>query len=286
MLGLVAMITDFGTSDGYVGMMKGVMLRNEPGLTLVDITHEIPSHDVRLAALTLLDVYSHFPYGTVFLVVVDPGVGGTRVPVALRLGGYTFVGPDNGVFSYVARRAGPDREVVALAVEPASNGRVSATFHGRDLFGPAAARLAATSASLEQMGSPYALRVWLPWPELRFEGDRIVGEITRIDRFGNLITSIGPLEYVSPDTLVLRDDTAGLAFLGPDAEFELLSHGWVGISRSYYETPRGQLAALVGSSGYLEIVMNQGSARDALGANIGDHVVVRIVPLSARRFAR
>jgi S-adenosyl-L-methionine hydrolase (adenosine-forming) len=282
MLGLVAMITDFGTSDGYVGMMKGVMLRNEPGLTLVDITHEIPSHDVRLAALTLLDVYSHFPYGTVFLVVVDPGVGGTRVPVALRLGGYAFVGPDNGVFSYVAQRAGPDREVVALREGAAGRGKLSATFHGRDLFGPTAARLAATNTPLERIGSPCALSVWLPWPGLRLEGNRIVGEITRIDRFGNLITSIGPLEYVSPDTLVLRDDTAGLAFLGPDAEFELLSHGWVGISRSYYETPRGQLAALVGSSGYLEIVMNQGRACEALAASIGDSVVVRVTPQNLR----
>src|SRR5438132_166772 len=185
---VIALLTDFGTRDHYVGTMKGVALGICSDATLVDITHEVPPHDVLAGALELAASYRFFPSGTIFLVVVDPGVGSLRRALAADAGEYRFVAPDNGVLS-VALDETPARRVVELTERRYARPTVSRTFEGRDRFAPAAAWLAKgieLSALGRQAGS--VRRIDVPQPHI--EGDRITGEVLRVDRFGNLITNI------------------------------------------------------------------------------------------------
>lgn len=270
----IALLTDFGLTDAYVGVMKGVMLGLHPRAALVDITHGIQPQNVRQAALTLLTAYRYFPAGTVFLVVVDPGVGSTRRPVAVQAGDYGFVAPDNGVLSYTLAQLDAVR-----VVELETPTGVSSTFHGRDIFAPAAARLARGDA-LGALGSPVGDLVQLPAPRLSVAPGTIRGEVVHIDHFGNVVTSIGRLERSARQTLTLRPAFGGdVTPLTVDAMSAQVSAGGVqvrGIHATYSEVEPGTLLALVGSSGLLELGVNQGSAAARLGVRIGDTVDVTV----------
>src|SRR2546426_6359894 len=185
---VIAMLSDFGTRDHYAGTMKGVALGICPDATLVDITHEIPAHDVLGGALELAAAYKYFPAGTVFVAVVDPGVGSSRRGIAAEAGDSRFVAPDNGVLTLVFRETPPKR-VVELTERRYARPSVSRTFEGRDRFAPAAAWLA-KGVELSALGRPAGAihRVEIPQPASG--PDRLTGEVLRVDRFGNLITNI------------------------------------------------------------------------------------------------
>src|SRR5262245_21620336 len=185
---VIALLTDFGTRDHYAGTMKGVALGICPDITFVDISHHVPPHDVLAGALELAAAYKYFPAGTIFLVVVDPGVGSKRRGIAAEAGDYRFVGPDNGVLSAVFEEHAPKR-VVELSERRYARPSVSRTFEGRDRFAPAAAWLA-KGIELVALGRPAGSVQKLDIPRATIAGERIAGQVLRIDRFGNLITNI------------------------------------------------------------------------------------------------
>lgn len=269
---IIALLTDFGTSDIYVGVMKGVIASINPNAQLIDLTHRIEPQNVRQAALSLMNAYRYFPPGTVFLTVVDPGVGSTRRPIAVRAGNYQFVAPDNGLLSYTLAQLG---EATAVELE-APDSEISHTFHGRDVFAPAAARLAA-GVPLEKLGQPLAKVIAMPFPQLSVTGRRVLGEVTHIDRFGNLTTSIGVMRWVTGERLLLKpafgdSDAESLPISSESATVRIGQSRITGIRHTYSEAERGKLLTLVGSAGFLEISMNQANAAAALDVAIGDTV--------------
>ena len=255
---LIALVTDFGLRDHYVGTMKGVVLGICPEATLVDITHDVVPQDVLGGALELAASYSYFPAGTIFLVVVDPGVGSSRRGVAAEVGDYRFVAPDNGVLSAVFDQLAP-RRAVELTDRRFARPTISRTFEGRDRFAPAAAWLA-NGIELTGLGRPASslVRVDLPRPRANEHG--IDGEVLRVDRFGNLITNIEAVTLARmPGTVTVR------------VASQLISR----IVGTYADVPAGELCALVGSSDRLEIAVNGGSAAAALGLGRGGVVQLR-----------
>lgn len=270
----IALLTDFGVQDIYVGVMKGVMLSICPEAHFIDITHAIPPQSVRGGAIALRNSYRYFPQGTVFLVIVDPGVGSARRPIAVKAGGYTFVAPDNGVLSYALSELG-EYQAVQLDNPSYRRSKVSATFHGRDVFAPASAYLAKGDVSLSMLGARVLDLADLPLPTVQYHEGRIVGEVTHIDRFGNIITSIGELRWMDETHLVLNAE--GLKTLGIRAESSVIKIGdetIYGIVRAYHEIERGGLLAQADSNGYLEVAVNQGDAARRLEVSIGDSVEV------------
>jgi hypothetical protein len=247
-------MTDFGSRDHYAGVMKGVILGINPNARIVDITHEVEKYDIFEAAFKLLSYYTYFPQGTVHVAVVDPGVGGERRPIAVEAGGYFFVGPDNGLFSPVLDSVDNPR-VVEITNAAYMLGNVSRTFHGRDIFAPAAAHLS-SGVDICELGDPAADPVSLDVPEPAVKGNEISGVVLYEDSFGNLVTNI-PGGAIKPGSRVYVD-------------------GYVldRISGSYGEAGKGELLAIIGSAGLLEISVNQGSAKAFLGAK---RVYVRVV---------
>ena len=254
---VVALLTDFGLHDHYVGTMKGVVLSVCPEAALVDITHDISPQDLTVAALELAAAYPYFPPGTVFLVVVDPGVGSSRRAIAAEAGGYYFVGPDNGVFSVVFRQSPPGL-VVELKERKYARSTISCTFEGRDRFAPAAGWIA-RQTSLSAFGPLVVDYTTLPIPQPTIAERKIRGEVTRIDRFGNLMTNITSemLESLAIPIVVSIADRQNIPFV-----------------RTYAEAGAGELCALVGSSGHVEIALNGSNASERLRAGRGTPVVV------------
>lgn len=258
---VITLTTDFGTQDTYVGTMKGVILGINPEATVVDLCHEIAPQDVLQGALVLHGACRYFPEGTVHVAVVDPGVGGQRRPIAIATGQTIFVGPDNGVFSFVV----PDQEQqTETTIVHLTNPRywlpeVSNTFHGRDIFAPVAAHLSLGTA-LEELGEVVEdmVRFSLPQPEVGDDGT-ILAQVLRIDRFGNVITSV-PAELVSE---------AGILVV------EVGGHRISGLCRTYSQVASGTLVALIGSGGFLEVAVRDGSAARRLGLAVGAPVIVR-----------
>jgi S-adenosylmethionine hydrolase len=257
---IVALLSDFGTRDHYAGTMKAVVLGICPDATLVDIGHEIPAHDVLAGALELAACYRYFPAGTVFLVVVDPGVGSARRGIAAEAGEYRFVAPDNGVLSAVFRETPPKR-VVELTERKYARATVSRTFEGRDRFAPAAAWLA-RGIGLTSLGRAITDHHLLPLPEPRYTDSGVDGEVVRVDRFGNLITNI---DHRGFDRLARG---AGVAVRIGAREVPRIVH-------TYAEAAPGELCALFGSTDHLEVAVNGGSAAVVLGAGRGTPVTVR-----------
>jgi S-adenosyl-L-methionine hydrolase (adenosine-forming) len=275
----IALLTDFGTTDTYVGMMKAVMMRIYPTAHFIDLTHEIPPQQVQQAAFTLLKTYRYFPPGTIFLVVVDPGVGSARRAIAAQAGDYYFVAPDNGVLSYLLDEI--DNPTVVELTNPAYQlTPVSNTFHGRDIFAPAAAHLAA-GVPISAFGAPVehiAQQLNLP---LKIEDKQINGQIISADHFGNLITSIGEFHWSADHHLELtprfgKSPETPIRFAARDAKINISQQTLTGIHRIYSEKQPGDLMALVGSGGYLEIAVNQGSAVKQLNLTSGAPVILHI----------
>lgn len=274
---VITLTTDFGLADAYVGTMKGVMLGIAPDARLVDITHQIRPQDVRQTAYVLYSVYRFFPPPTVHLVVVDPGVGGTRRAIALRTPRGSFVGPDNGVFSYVMAEQSVDM-VVELTAPRYRGPRVSQTFHGRDIFAPAAAHLAA-GVPIGQFGPPVPDPVTLPPPQLRVSPSVVNGEVLHVDHFGNVITSIGRLTWKAEKLTLkpaFRETRAQeVYFQADEALITTEGHEIYGVLRTYAEVQPGDVLALVGSTGHLEISVREGSGARELGLQAGDPVELR-----------
>jgi len=267
----IALLTDFGQQDIYVGVMKAVMRGICPSAEFIDLTHAIPPQSVRGGAIALRNSYSYCPAETVFLVIVDPGVGSARRPVAVRAGGYTFVAPDNGVLSYALAEISGERTAIVLDNPAYRRQAVSATFHGRDVFAPAAAYLARGDVALSQMGTPIRELAELPPPTLQVEGQRISGEVTHIDHFGNIITSIGELRWVDEGRLVISiAEKMSARLVADNITVRVGDETIYGILRAYHEIGRGGLMAQVDSNGYLEIAVNQGDAARRLNVTIGD----------------
>ncbi len=275
----VVILTDFGLRDAYVGSMKGVILRMCPGVPIIDLTHEIEPQSVRQAAFVLWTAYRYFPVGTTFLVVVDPGVGSVRHPIAIQTEGFNFVGPDNGVFTEVLAETGSWR-AIAIDEKLAVPEGLTATFHGRDLFAPTTARIAC-GQSIDELGVPLDALIQLPQARLHLTPDTIEGEVIYIDHFGNVVTSIGLCTWF-PDgrlslTPRLQDHTTGpLIFNALATQTSIGENTFSGIARTYGEVNPNQATVLINSAGQLEIAVNQGNAHDALGVNIGDRIIVRL----------
>ena len=242
----VTLLTDFGTADGYVAEMKGVLCTRAPGVSIIDISHEIPAQDVEAARLAVARYWRRFPVGTVHVVVVDPGVGSERAAIAVESGGQFLLGPNNGVLSPALLAL--DARAVALPIPV----HAAATFHGRDVFAPAAASLA-TGATFDELGEPFAspLRLRTREATRRFDG-AIVGEVLTIDRFGNALTN-----------LVTR--SAGAVQVGG----RLLP-----LVRTYADAGVGDVIALVGSSGFIEIAVRNGNAAQVMQLARGSEIVL------------
>ncbi len=249
MAGVITLLTDFGTQDGYAGAMKGVIHAEHEGARIVDLTHEVAPQDVLGGAFALAQAAPFFPDGTVHVAVVDPGVGSARRAIVARGRGGLFVGPDNGLFTFVAD--GPAWAIDRVPPE----WRIHPTFHGRDLFARVGARLAA-GARPEEFSSGTVAPERLKLPEPVRAGEELVGEVIHVDRFGNLITNLSGGEM-------------------GEAAVEI---GGIQAVRAttYADVERGRLVAYTGSAGYLEVAVRDGSAANLLSAGRG--VRVRVKP--------
>ncbi len=259
---IITFLTDFGWGDGHIGAMKGVILRINPDCCIIDLAHQITPHDVIGAAFVLGQTYSFYPSGTIHLVVVDPGVGGARKPLVLKAGNYLFVGPDNGCFTLVLKQE-QNVQAYELVEQRFRLPRVSQTFHGRDIFAPAAAHLSLHIAP-EEMGPAVdgAGLTRLAIPEPLLDGEGLLGEVIRVDSFGNLITNIsqGCLEGFAPDGLI---------------EIEIKGVRIKGLKQSYEEGKTGEVIALWGSAGLLEICLKERNLHLEHGWGRGEKVWIR-----------
>jgi S-adenosylmethionine hydrolase len=257
---LITLTSDFGTGDYYVGALKGAILRLAPKTRIIDLSHHIPPHDILAGAFLLRHAATEFPPGTIHLAVVDPGVGGSRLPMVLVSRNFIWVGPDNGLFSFAL----DDRPCAAYEITlPFLGGEseVSPTFHGRDLFAPTAARLA-TGRAAEEVGPPICAPTRLPEAHPRRKDGVLEGRVIHVDRFGNLVTNIADSD-IEP--------------LGCELRLRLASCAVQGMSTTYSDVDEGDTVALIGSSRLLEIAVNAGSAAETLGASRGDAVTVECI---------
>jgi S-adenosyl-L-methionine hydrolase (adenosine-forming) len=259
---MITLLTDFGLSDYFVPAVKGVILSINPEVPIIDVTHDVAAHDIQAGAFTLGACYHNFPPGTIHVVVVDPGVGSTRRAIVVDAGGYLFVGPDNGVFSFVyARESNP--RVFQITNDRYFRRPVSATFHGRDVFAPVAAHIA-RGAKPEEIGAEIEdyVRFEIPRPRSIETRGVIEGRIIHIDRFGNLVTNFTEAE-LNPDELA------------PSAKIHV---GGREVSRFkvYFAeaTDRDDLFAYPGSAGFWEIALWRRSAAEFINARRGDEVIL------------
>jgi S-adenosylmethionine hydrolase len=244
---IITLLTDFGTADSYVAEMKGVLLTYAPTATLVDITHEVSPGDVRAAQCLLSRTWMFFPEGTIYVAVVDAGVGtDRRVLAATRFGRY-FLAPDNGLLSFLSLNA----TFVSIPVLP----EAAPTFHGRDVFAPAAAVLA-RGGSLESLGTAISDPNYAPLPIPTVEGDAVVGQVIYVDRFGTLVSNISPTA-VKPGARI----RVGGADVGP-------------LRRTFADVASGAVVAFTGSAGTIEIAVRDGSATRRLGLGVAAEVRV------------
>ena len=256
---IIALLTDFGTQDHYAGTMKGVILGICPDVTLVDITHDIPAHDVTAGALELAAAYKYFPAGTIFVAVVDPGVGSARRGFAADTGDYRFVAPDNGILTAVLRDA-PAKKMVELTERRYARPTISRTFEGRDRFAPAAAWIA-KGTQFSALGRPIfeIQRLDIPVPDAG--ADAVRGVVLRVDRFGNLVTNIDR-------KMVERLGQAGAITI--DAAGQRVER----LVATYAELPGDGVGALFGSTDHLELAAPSSSAATRLGLTRGAVVTV------------
>ncbi|QTA91813.1 SAM hydrolase/SAM-dependent halogenase family protein [Desulfonema magnum] len=262
---VITLLTDFGTDDEYVGVMKGVILSLNPAATIIDITHSIDPQDLTHAAHTLESSYQYFPKGTVHVIVVDPGVGSGRAILAVKTKKYVFLAPDNGVLTRIM-----DSEIINSVIRVDKSEyfleSVSQTFHGRDIFAPVAAHIT-RGVQIKQLGTPEHLknlvRLRIPKPYISDSGE-LVGTIVSADRFGNLITNI--------------DLNTLATFCREQAEAVSIRIGKneiIGLSQSYASVKSQNPLAIMSSRGYLEISVNCGNARQHFRVGKGDTVTIK-----------
>jgi S-adenosylmethionine hydrolase len=252
----IALVTDFGTRDYYVGAMKGIMLSIDPQANVVDITHEIAPQDIVEAAFVLRACYRDFPKGTIFLCVVDPGVGSNRRAIIVETADHRFVGPDNGVFSFAARSADA---IYSIENDAYFRRPVSSTFHGRDIFAPAAAHLSKGVSPAEfgpQIDDPILLPDAVPY---QIEPNTVDGSVIHIDRFGNLVTNLDG------------------AIADRPFKIEIGNKQITRLLRSYAEAETDGPFAIVGSAGLIEISVKNGSAAERLRVTRGTLVTLRFI---------
>lgn len=258
---LITLLTDFGTADYFVAAVKGVILASNPQARLVDITHDIPPQDIEAAAFTLLAACPAFPAGTIHVAVVDPGVGSSRRELLIRSRGQFFVGPDNGIFSYVCE--GSDLEIFHLDNAKYFRKPVSSTFQGRDVFAPVAAALS-NGVKPGELGTQVSDYIQLkPLKPETSESGEIKGRIIHIDRFGNCVTNITPNE-LTPKMIAGRASAR-------------INSKTVKSFRTYFAEETGsreKLFGIWGSAGFLEIAAANASAAKILNAHRGDAVVI------------
>jgi S-adenosylmethionine hydrolase len=254
---VIALLTDFGSVDHYAGTMKGVMLGICPDATIVDISHDIPAHDVMAGALELAAAFKYFPAGTIFVAVVDPGVGSARRGLAADTGDYRFVAPDNGVLTLVLREA-PAKKIVELTERRYARPTVSRTFEGRDRFAPAGAWLA-KGTQLPALGRPIADIQKLDIPVVEASADAVRGVVVRVDRFGNLVTNI---------------DRKTVERLGGGISIDAAGQRIERLVATYAELPAEGVGALYGSTDHLELAAPSSSAAARLGLSRGAIVTV------------
>ncbi len=277
----VVLVTDFGLADAYVGVMRGVMSSINPSAAVIDLTHGIGPQDVRHGAVVLADAFRYFPAGSIFVAVVDPGVGTDRAAILLETPNARFVAPDNGLLTLVCRAydgAFGDSDRAELVPLPDGcrawrltnsdywKHPVSATFHGRDVFAPVAAHLS-RGVSPEALGERVASITALALPTPMSEGNVVRGQVIYADGFGNLVTD------VTADILARMGATPQ----EPRVTVSIAGHNVAGLSRTFHDPPGEGLRALLGSHGRLEVAMVDGSARAVLGVASGASVMVEVV---------
>jgi S-adenosylmethionine hydrolase len=255
---VIALLTDFGLADHYVGSMKGVIAGICRDAVVVDLTHGVPPQDIMTAAFELLAGYRAFPHGTIFIVVVDPSVGTRRRAIAAHAGDYVFVGPDNGVFDLVFGEL-PPSAVVELTNPRYALAVVSQTFEGRDRFAPAAAWLA-SGVSHAELGPAVTIQPRLHFPRVSVGADGVDGEVVHVDRFGNLVTNIE--RRTCPSGVIDRLDVA------------VSGYRTVRLVSTYAAATPGEVVALFGGTDRLEIAVRSGNAAEALGVGRGTTVHV------------
>jgi S-adenosylmethionine hydrolase len=269
---IIALLTDFGLEDPYVGVMKGVITSLAPEARLIDLTHQVPMGDIQRGAFILWQASLDLPAGTIFLAVIDPGVGTGRKGLYLQCGDHRYIGPDNGLFSYLIYHHEPRIWELSNPDYYYRSTGTSSTFHGRDIFAPAAAH-AARGVEGDRFGAQLETPITLPRPQLSFQSGGISGEIISADRFGNLFTSIGQFttrgkellcdSWIGGDSIALPI-SGGLSLKVRDLELPFVN--------TFGSISQGDCAGLIGSTGLVEIVSNQSSARSRLGLQIGDMV--------------
>jgi len=256
---VITLLTDFGTQDHYVASMKGAILSINPRCTIVDISHQVGPHDIQGAAFLLGSAFGSFPKGTIHVSVVDPGVGGPRRPILIVTSRYYFVGPDNGLFT-LALLQDQVRRVVALTSQKYFLPRIRSIFHGRDVFAPVAAHL---SKGVLPQAFGQKIDTWesLHVPRPKRKGRGLRGEIFHIDVFGNLISNISEAclsEFSEVQSFSIRIGNRVIN----------------GLKKAYCEAKKGEVMALIGSGGFLEVSVREGSARKKLGVERGDKINV------------
>lgn len=260
MSSLITLTTDFGQQDHYVSVMKAVMLKVNPSVRFIDTSHEIPPQDIMAGAWVVRNSAMLFPSGTVHLVVVDPGVGTDRKPVALKIEDQFFVGPDNGIFSLIGEEFG--YEAIQLTNSDYWLKEQSSTFHGRDIFAPVAAHLSKGEA-MEQLGKPLEKLVTFRWAIPISDRDGIQGWVVHIDRYGNLVTNI-------PSSMIRNvDQSASVRIYVGNT---ILNN----VETTFASVPDGEPVAYIGSSDNLEIAINKGNAKEMLGVEKGAQVSIII----------
>jgi S-adenosylmethionine hydrolase len=263
---IITLTTDFGLQDGYVGTMKGVISTLNPSATIVDITHQVAPQNIDQGAFLFATSARFFPANAIHVVVVDPGVGSTRRPIAIQVGETTFVAPDNGILSPAveARRTfEPTSHTGVKAIHLTERSywlsQVSHTFHGRDIFAPVAAHLS-LGVPIEALGQPIKdwIRLSPARPERREDGT-LVGRVRHIDGFGNVVINLAEEDF---------------SFDLAQVTIRISKTTLQGIKRSYSQVATGEPVALIGSSGFLEVAIRDGNAARSLGVRVGDPVVV------------
>ena len=266
---IITLTTDFGTSDPYVGIMKGVILDINPDAQVVDLTHAIPPQDIHEAAFSIYAAHNYFPKGTIHIIVVDPGVGTDRQAIICKIENTFFVCPDNGVLGYLLQSTenAAEHPVNAAAIQNKAYylPEVSNTFHGRDIFAPVAAHLS-LGVPLADFGPPVQNLIRLPMPIPQTAKGSLIGQIIKIDRFGNAITNISEhalseflkAEFLKSAPYVIRTREVSLGKL----------------NRAYADSEIGEPLAIIGSLGFLEIAVNGGSAEALFGLKRGEPVII------------